>query len=189
MGAAFKRLGFGWLLVWSLGAAAQRTYASHSVLRSGLWAKIAVRETGVYRLDMGVLKSLGLPPSIPSSQLQVWGRREAALPEANSTPRTDDLEQIAIQVQDGGDGVLNGSDYALFFAEGPDVWRYDSTQRQFQHQKNLYSERRYYFITIKEGGLRIPIQTTIPTATLSLTTFDEHCFTNWIRLIFCPAAK
>src|SRR6476619_1766759 len=114
------------LLAGSFVAAAQRTYKPHSVLSSGTWVKIAVHEAGIYKLDMGFLKSLGLPQNIPSSQLQVWGRSEAMLPEANQTPRTDDLEQLALQVADGGDGVLNNSDYALFFALGPDEWRQDS---------------------------------------------------------------
>ena len=90
------------LLAAGLMTTAQRSYKAHSVLSVGKWAKIAVRETGVYKLDMGFLKSLGLPQNIPSSQLQVWVRREAMLPEANNIPRTDDLEELALQVNDGG---------------------------------------------------------------------------------------
>ena len=65
------------LLTGTLVGFSQRNYKPHSVLSTGSWYKIAVRETGVYRLDMGFLKSLGLPSSLPSDQLQVYGRREA----------------------------------------------------------------------------------------------------------------
>jgi hypothetical protein len=83
-------------LLLGVAVSAQRTCGSHSVLSTGTWAKISVRETGVYKLDMPFLKSLSLPATIPSGQLQVWGRREAMLPEGNSMVHTDDLEEVAI---------------------------------------------------------------------------------------------
>lgn len=188
MGTAFKMMLLGVLLVGAQ-AGAQRVYKPHSVLSTGTWAKIAVPQTGVYKLDMGVLKSMGLPASIPSGQIQVWGRREAMLPEANSISRTDDLEELAIQAQDGGDGVLNGSDYVLFFAPGPDQWIFDSVTKKFSHKKNLYSTRRYYFVTIKEGGKRIPVQTTAPAPSVTINTFDEHLFHELDSVNFLSSGK
>jgi len=129
------------LLTGTLISRSQRHYKPHSVLSSGAWYKIAVRETGVYRMDMGFLKSLGLPTSIPSDQLQVYGRREAMLPEVNNTPRTDDLEEKSVQTVDGGDGNLNGPYYVLFFAPRPGQWVLDAATKQFKHQKNRYSDR------------------------------------------------
>lgn len=177
------------LLVSGRWAGAQRSYAAHSVLRSGAWYKIAVRGPGVYRLDMGFLKSLGLPASVPSSQLQVWGRREAMLPEANNAPRTDDLEQLAIQIIDGGDDVLSGQDYALFFATGPNQWLLDSLTKQYHHQKNLYSDRQYFYLTIKDGGKRITDQTAPPVASVSLTQFDERLFHELDSVNFLSSGK
>ena len=57
------------------------------------------------------------------------------LSEANNTPRPDDLEENAIMVVDGGDGVLNGTDYILFFSNGVDQWIKDSVNKRFTHKK------------------------------------------------------
>ena len=40
------------------------------------------------------------------------------LAEANAGQWTDDLQENAIQVVDGGYGILNGPDYILFYANG-----------------------------------------------------------------------
>jgi len=34
---------------------AQRTYKTNSVLASGAWAKIAVKDAGIYKVDVGFL--------------------------------------------------------------------------------------------------------------------------------------
>ncbi|HEU4632670.1 MAG TPA: hypothetical protein VFS22_01715, partial [Flavisolibacter sp.] len=127
------------LLIWSvvlvsvLKADAQRTYKPASVLASGNWYKISVSREGVYKLDVPFLSSLGISGSIPSAQIRVFGNGGAMLAEANSEPRIDDLEENAIGVMDGGDGLLNGSDYILLFARGPHQWLNDSVNRRFVH--------------------------------------------------------
>jgi hypothetical protein len=188
-GIALKKRLLLCLCLSALWAAAQRTYKPHSVLSTGTWYVIAVAETGVYRLDMGFLKSLGLPPSIPSAGLQVFGRREAMLPEANNSPRTDDLEELAVQVTDGGDGVLNNSDYVLFYAEGQHRWVADSAGRRFNHQKNLYTERRFYYITIGASAKRMPSQANVPTPSVTISTFDEHFFHELDSVNFLSSGK
>lgn len=185
----FKKVWLLGLLLMGLHAHAQRTYKPHSVLSTGAWYKIAVSQTGVYKLDMGFLKNLGLPQSIPSGQLRVFGRREAMLPEANNIPRTDDLEELALQVSDGGDGVLSGADYALFFAEGPHQWAFDSTNRKFHHKKNLYAEKRFYYITVGGSGSRIQPQTTAPLPSVTLSSFDEHLFHELDSVNFLSSGK
>ena len=40
------------------------------------------------------------------------------LNESNGGEWTDDLKENAMMVVDGGDGILNGNDYALFYALG-----------------------------------------------------------------------
>ena len=177
------------LLAVALEATAQRTYKAHSVLNSGEWYKIAVRGPGVYRLDMGFLKSLGLPQAIPSAQLQLFGRREVVLPEAVAAPRTDDFEEISIQTVDGGDGILNNADYALFFAEGPHQWVFDSANNRFGHRKNLYAEQRFFYITVGAAGKRISTQTVVPNPSVTFTTFDERFFHELDSVNFLASGK
>src|SRR5215211_6659944 len=155
---------------------AQRTYASNSVLALGNWYKISVATEGVYKIDVPFLASMGISGAIPSAQLQIFGNGGAMLPEGNSQRTPDDLEENAIMVVDGGDGLFNGSDYALFFAQGPDHWSKDSLNRRFVHHKNIYDNKAYYYITIGGAGKRIPLQNTPPVASVTVNSFDERYF-------------
>ena len=186
------------LLYLSAGenALAQRVYRAHSVLSSGTWYKLGVSAPGVYKIDLTFLKSLGVPAgSIPSSQVRLFGNGGSMLAENNQTPRTDDLTECAIEVVDGGDGVLNGSDYILFYAPGPNPWTVDSVARVFHHQKNLYSDTAYYFLTISPnlvvGGtaLRISNQTTPPAPTAVVNTYQDHEYHELDSLNFLASGK
>jgi hypothetical protein len=46
------------------------------------------------------------------------------LPEANDRNPNPELQEIPLYIEDGGDGIFNGSDYALFYARGPHQWEY-----------------------------------------------------------------
>ena len=83
------------------------------------------------------------------------------LGEANAGPWIDDLQENAIMVVDGGDGILNGSDYILFYATGPDQWIKDSLNQRFIHQKNIYSDKSYYFLSVGGTGKRITNSTVV----------------------------
>jgi len=79
-------------------------------------------------------------------------------------------------VIDGGDGLFNGSDYFLFYASGTDRWLKDSLNKRFIHQKNIYSDSAYYFITIGGIGKRITsLQINTP-PTLTVNSFNERVF-------------
>ncbi len=169
--------------------AAQRSYTQNSVLASGAWYKISTAAEGVYKMDATFLASLGLSGSIPSSQLRLFGRTGGMLPEANATPRPDDLEEIGITIEDGGDGQLNGSDYVLFYSPGPDEWKKDSAAKRFGHQKNLYSDKVFYFITVGGSGKRIAIQASSPFASVSVTSFDERYFHELDTVNFLSSGK
>src|SRR5215831_10208061 len=105
----------------------QRVYKANSVLATGNWYKIAVKEAGIYKLDIPFLSSLGINANnLPSGSIRLYGNGGGMLPEANSIFRPDDLEENAILVVDGGDGVLNGTDYILFFSNGANQWAKDS---------------------------------------------------------------
>ncbi|ULQ54945.1 type IX secretion system sortase PorU [Flavihumibacter rivuli] len=141
---------------------AQRSYADHSILASGNWYKVGVTRTGIYKLDLPLLQQLGISGTIPSAQLRLFGRRERMLPEPCAAPVTDDLVEMAIEVADGGDGVINGQDYILFYAQGADRWVADTLSRRFRYEKNLYGDTAFVFLTIQGNGKRI-----LPAGTVS----------------------
>lgn len=59
-----------------------------------------------------------------------------------------DLSEVAISVVGEVDGKFDAADYILFFGQGPDKYSYDSKRNFFSHEKNLYSDKNFYFLTI-----------------------------------------
>ena len=122
---------------FATNVSAQRVYKTNSVLASGVWSKIAVKESGIYKIDVSFLMALGFNTSnISSASIRLFGNGGNMLSEANADIPIDDLAENAIVVVDGGDGLFNGSDYFLFYAIGPDRWLKDSLNKRFIHQKN-----------------------------------------------------
>jgi flagellar hook assembly protein FlgD len=172
-----------------LWVTAQRTYKANSVLASGNWYKISVAGEGVYKVDLALLNSLGISGTINSSQIRVFGNGGGMLPESNSSQPADDLEENSIQVVDGGDGVLNGSDYFLFYAPGPDQWAKDSLNKRFSHKKNLYSDKAFYYINIGGNGQRIATQAAQPMAATTVNSFNERYFHELDSVNFLSSGK
>lgn len=168
---------------------AQRIYKPASVLSSGTWYKISTTSEGVYKADVAFLASLGISGSVPSDQIRLFASGSGMLPEANSEPRIDDLEEVAMQVQDGGDGQLSGSDYFLFYSDGPHKWKKDSANQRFFHQKNLYAEKAFYFLCIGGTGKRIASQTGTLSPTVNTSTFDERYFHELDTVNFLSSGK
>jgi hypothetical protein len=119
--------------------------------------------------------------SFPSSAIRLFGNGSAMLPEACSAPVQDDITENAILMVDGGDGTFNGSDYFLFFAEGPHHWKNDSLNRTFTHEKNLYSEKSFYFLSINGNGKRIAHPRAPSTLPLRCPVMMKDSFMNWIQ--------
>jgi hypothetical protein len=158
-------------------AFSQRNYTPHSVLSSATWFKLSVKAAGVYKMDIPFLNGLGInTTSLSSGSVRLYGNGGQMLDEANSSPRVDDLQENAIQVVDGGDGIINGSDYILFYANGPDEWLKDSANQLFSHRKNIYNDRACYFLKIEGSGKRIVNAPLISSPNLSVTSFSERYF-------------
>ena len=95
------------MIFW--GAQGQRVYAPNSVLASGNWYKISVEKTGVYKIDVPFLNSLGVnTANLPSSSVRLFGNGGQMLAESNAVIPFDDLQENAIMVVDGGDGIIDG---------------------------------------------------------------------------------
>jgi len=152
----------------------QRQYASSSVLASGNWYKIAVKEAGIYKVEGAFLANLGVGSNIPSSQIRLFGNGGAMLGEAANAAYQDDLIENAIHIVDGGDGVFNATDYFIFYSAGAHVWVKDSIRQSFRYRKNLYTDTTYYYLTIGGVGKRIQSQSILPIATTMVNTYDER---------------
>ena len=149
----------------------------NSPLASGNWYKFAVNKTGVFKLDKSFLKSIGVNVnSINPKNIQLYGNGGAMLPEANSVFRYDGLQENAIYVKGEEDNSFDGNDYILFYAQGSDAWLPNLNANRADHQKNIYSNKAFYFIHVGNNlGKRIQLKTPInQAANLSITTFNDY---------------
>ena len=111
------------------------TYAEHSLLATGRWAKISVPETGIYHLSDALLKRAGF--SDPS-RVKIYGYGGALQPERltqSYLAETDDLKEVATCTVGGR---------RLFRGIGPVSWNDNSST---QRTRNPYSTYGAYFIT------------------------------------------
>lgn len=124
-----------------------------SVLASGQWFRLAVISDGVYRIDYSQLKQLGLAdPSNP----QIFGNNKGQLSFYNDGTATDDLDEVAVMLFKGTDGLFNDGDYLLFYAKGTLRWKYDPVLKMYEASRHNYSDTAYYFLTSGHQPKSVP---------------------------------
>ncbi|MBI4947733.1 MAG: type IX secretion system sortase PorU [Bacteroidetes bacterium] len=160
---------------------AQRTYALNSVLATGDWYKISVTADGIYKMDYSFFKKLGLDSiAINPNNIRFFGNGGGQLPFANAGFRYDDLQENAVYVYDGGNpNVFDSTDYVLFYGQSQHRWKYNSTDKRFHHNLNIYSDTTYYFINVDLGGTgkRIaPQSSSLLSPTNTVTAFNDYQF-------------
>lgn len=119
------------------------TYADQSALASGHWVKVRVSESGVCRMSFNELRAAGIEPA----QVRVFGYGGAMLSQDFTKKKIDDLPQVPVFV---------GTDYVLFYVQGPISWKYDTAKGRFTHTRNTYSNYGYYFLSDNAGELLAP---------------------------------
>ncbi|MGY6650323.1 type IX secretion system sortase PorU [Wenyingzhuangia sp. IMCC45574] len=162
---------------------------TNSVLSSGKWYKFAVDKTGVYKLNVSFLASLGINTSnLDPQKIRIFGNGGNMLPELLSIERSQDLEENAIYVSGSNDGRFTNNDYILFYAQGPLTWQLNSREN-ITHRQNIYSNYSYYFINVDSGenGKRVENMEPVNLATTkAVTTYTDYKLhekelTNYIR--------
>ena len=150
------------------------TYADNSVLSSGEWYKIAVVQDGIYKLSFSKLQSMGIDPSnIDPRNIRIYGNGGGMLPMQNSIARHDDLHENSIMVEGESDGIFNNSDYVLFYGKSQEIWTNNGVK--FTHEKNLFCDTTFYFITADLGlGKRILPKNSLGSYTKTVTSFNER---------------
>ncbi|MEO5600579.1 MAG: type IX secretion system sortase PorU, partial [Cyclobacteriaceae bacterium] len=152
--------------------------AQESVLQTGAWYKFAIEKPGVYKISYDLLRKMGVDPTkIDPQNIKIFGHGGGMLPQSNDVARPDDLTQNAIFVEGETDGVFHKNDYILFYAEGADKDSYDVSRDVFYHQKNLYSDKNFYFLNIGEdAGKRISSVGTMDGNFPLINTFEDYAF-------------
>ena len=132
--------------------AGSQDYASSSVLSKGKWAKIAVTEEGIYRLEYSKIREMGI--ATPTTAV-LYGNNTGQLSFYNDGSAPDDLRKIAVNIVKGSDGIFNEGDYMLFYAEGTHRWKYHRATGNYEFLRHCYSDTAWYFLTSEPAG---PIQ-------------------------------
>ena len=128
-----------------------RSYNQNSVLSSGNWYKIAVKDEGIYRLSYDFLRNIGVDVNnVNPRNIRIYGNGGFMLPQANSAERIDDLDELGVEVFGESDGRFDQNDYVLFYATGNTKWQLKNNQ-YFEHQTNIYSDSSFYFINVDKG--------------------------------------
>ncbi|MGL4410724.1 MAG: type IX secretion system sortase PorU [Bacteroidales bacterium] len=152
-------------------AFAPEHWQSSSKLASGKWVKIAVGQSGVYKLSFDDLRKAGF--SNPD-KVKVYGYGGAMLSEKLSTDRHDDLPEVSIYKELGADGVFGAGDYILFVAQGPRSIEWNASSRSYIHRNNPYSTRGYYFLSESDGKAKeITQASSSSNPTTRLSRFDD----------------
>ena len=146
-----------------------------SVLSSGKWHKVSVQSDGVYKIDYNFLKNIGFnPDALDPRKLQVFAGENSMLPQPNSAPRINDLRQLAVYVSGGDDGKFDGTDYLLFYGEGPDAYSLIPSKGVFAYENNVFSEKNFYFLTVgTSNGLRAGTQADLAGSFPTVAEFDD----------------
>ncbi len=130
-------------------ATKSHSYAESSVLSSGNWIKIKTTKDGIYKLTYDDLVQMGIESP---SGIRILGNGNRMLPKMNNIPRHDDLVENKIYINRGKDGIFGPGDYLLFYGQGPVSWNYNESSGMFEHERHLYSDGSYYFITDSPSG-------------------------------------
>ena len=156
------------------------SYAANSVLATGTWYKVSVSGDNIYKIDYNFLKkTLGIDPStINVNKLGIFGNGGGMVPDLNSVARPDDLKENPTQFVDAnGNGKFDNGDYLLFYGQMADDWKLNPSNDKFYHEKNLYSDITYYYLTPDAGtGKRVATVSATGTPNKSFNYFDEHAY-------------
>ncbi len=182
----FKPGRYIWLILglfWALSGL-ETAMAQGGIFSKGVWGKVGVTARGVYKIDMAALNSMGLVPAggvIASDKIRLFGSGGAMLPEGVGESRPSTFTENALLINDGGDGILSGPDFIVFYAPGPHRWHYDSSNARYNYEQNLYSDTSFYFLNAdgNVGGSAKRVGTgnaayVNATAGLRVTSFTDH---------------
>lgn len=125
-------------------------FKTNSVLASGTIHKIKVDKSGIYKLDYNFIKdNLNIDPAtLAPEQIAVFGNGDGRMPQWSATTRIDDLEETKTRGIGMEDGRIDQGDYFLWYAQGPDQWKFSTTEKIYHMDKNPYDDFNNYYIII-----------------------------------------
>lgn len=130
-------------------AKAAYQWKQESVLSTGKWTKIKVKNKGIYKITYDQLKGWGYPNP---ENVVLYGNGGYMLPLLNKDMKTDDL--LPYPVWEGKDNA--NKDCLFFYASGNIKINYNVGTARFSHQQNYYATETYFYLS--DQGTPLVIQ-------------------------------
>lgn len=112
--------------------------------------RVVVRESGLYRITGQDLVEAGFDlKAIDPERLSMYYGGGRVLPVLR--PVETPLQEIAIAVEDGGDGRFDAEDFLLFHGEGVARWEYQRNTGKYLYRRNLYTRDNVYWLAPDAG--------------------------------------
>ncbi|MDR3062165.1 MAG: type IX secretion system sortase PorU [Dysgonamonadaceae bacterium] len=147
-------------------------YTKASKLSTGKWIKLKTPVNAIYKLSYDEIKKMGI--SDPA-RVKIYGSGGWILDEDFSKPYVDDLQEIAVYVNKGPDGVFGSGDYLLFYGRGTVKWTYDDFSNTFVHENNPYATYGAYFMTQSDSGPKeMESQASEEQTDVTITEYDDY---------------
>ncbi len=124
---------------------------SKSLLSEGKWLKIAVTESGFYRINYDwLLKNQIDPTTINPQKVGIYGNSGGTLPQKNGISRLTDLPAYDSQFIGEEDAHWDKNDYLLFYGQSPHKTTWNSLNKRLETTINTYSDSTFYFIRLDD---------------------------------------
>lgn len=141
-----------------------------SVLSTGKWAKIKVKNKGIYKITYDQIKGWGYPN--PENVI-LYGNGGHMLPLLNRDLKNDDL--LPYPVWKGKDNA--GKDCLFFYATGNIKFIYNPTNATFSHQQNYYATETFFYLSDQGTANLIQVAPEITgNAVKQVTAFPNYTF-------------
>ncbi|MEO6694291.1 MAG: C25 family peptidase propeptide domain-containing protein, partial [Ignavibacteria bacterium] len=151
----------------------------NSVLASGDFYKIEIKESGMYKLDKNYLQGNSINAgSIDPRTIKIYGNGGSELPYNNAVNSPTDLVENKILVVGEEDGRFDDNDHIIFYGRNPNEWGYDSLNKTYFHNVNNFSKSNYYFLTYAgiNGQRMALVNSPNQTGIIPLSSFKERYF-------------
>lgn len=125
---------------------------------SGNWYRIILNETGMYSMSGADLKKAGFPVDITKSNAVRMYYGGGRMLDPDDDTGIDRFREIAIEVNDGGDGMFNTNDTIVFYGTALNRFVLTNVTRPPVYHNHLYDEENVYWITISNDGTPKRIQ-------------------------------
>jgi hypothetical protein len=127
---------------------------------AGNWLRTTVTKDGLYKITAAALQSQNAElSSLEIDQLQMFNNGGHILSynttaEWYNPPYTKEIPLFV--VDNDGNGLLDGSDYFLFYGKALDGWYYQTNTQSFSYLKHPFAVENYYWLkTDGANGLRM----------------------------------